>query len=264
MCLIAVAIKIHPRYPLIIAENRDEFYHRPTVPLAFWPDHPNLLAGRDLQGGGTWLGITKTGRIAAITNFREPASIAAPTTTPPARSRGLLVSNYLTDDQPPEHYLKNLKNAGADHAGFNLVVGDIHQLWWYSNKSPDIVKITPGMHAISNHLLDTPWPKTQKAMSGLDKICRQNTKIDVEAIFSLLADTTRPPDADLPNTGVGLEWERLLSSVFVSSDIYGTRSSAVILVHDSGHITFAERTFKPGGDSPITEATQEFNITVRA
>ncbi len=260
MCLIAIATQIHPRYPLIVAANRDEFYQRPTSPVAYWPDHPNLLAGRDLQGGGTWLGMTTTGRIAAITNFRDPASIAAVATSPPGRSRGLLVSDFLAGDQYPETYLKNLKNVGTDHVGFNLVAGDIHQLWWYSNKSPDIVRITPGIHAISNHLLDTPWPKTRKVMSGLDKICRQNNEIDVETIFSLLADTIRPPDAELPDTGVGLEWERMLSSVFVSSDIYGTRSSAVILVHASGHITFAERTFKPRADGPVIDQTRSFEI----
>jgi uncharacterized protein with NRDE domain len=255
MCLIAIATQIHPLYPLIIAANRDEFYHRPTAPLAFWQDHPNILAGRDLEQNGTWLGITKTGRFAAITNFREPASI-----DPLAPSRGLLVSNFLGSDQHPEKYLNAIKDSDKKYNGFNLVVGDMHELWWYSNKKNDIVKITPGIHVISNHLMDTRWPKTVKTMSGIQAICRRNSAIDPEDIFQVLADKNRPPDDSLPDTGVGLEWERILSSVFVFSDIYGTRSSSVILADASGQMTFAERTFKPRGNAPIIEETREFNI----
>ncbi|MBC2713798.1 MAG: NRDE family protein [Desulfobacteraceae bacterium] len=257
MCLIAIATQNHPLYPLIIAANRDEFYHRPTAPLSFWEDQPNILAGRDLQQNGTWLGITKTGRIAAITNFREPAAM-----DPHAPSRGLLVSNFLASDHHPEDYLQAIKNSGKTYNGFNLVVGDMHQLWWYSNKKNDIVKIKPGIHVISNHLMDTPWPKTQKIKSGIQDICNRNNAIDPEDIFQVLADKNRPPDDKLPDTGVGLEWERILSSVFVFSDIYGTRSSAVILAEPSGQMTFAERTFKPQKNAPTIEETREFNIKV--
>lgn len=262
MCLIAIATRIHPLYPLIIAANRDEFYHRPTAPIDFWQDHPNILAGRDLEQNGTWLGITKTGRIAAITNFRAPASV-----DPHAPSRGLLVSNFLSSNQPPESYLHAIKNSGKQYNGFNLIVGDMHQLWWYSNKNTDsvnsnIVKIKPGIHVISNHLMDTPWPKTQKIKAGIQNICHRNNAIDPEDIFQVLADKNRPPDDKLPDTGVGLEWERILSSVFVFSDIYGTRSSAVILADASGQIMFAERTFKPQGNTPIIEKTRKFNIKI--
>ena len=248
MCLIAITTQIHPLYPLIIAANRDEFYHRPTDPLAFWQDHPNILAGRDLQQNGTWLGITKTGRFAAITNFRDPAA-----TDPHAPSRGLLVSNFLASDQPPQKYLQTIKDSGEKYNGFNLVIGDMNQLWWYSNKKKDIVKIEPGIHVISNHLMNTPWPKTQKALAGMQEICRQNTQIDPKDIFQILADKNQPPDNQLPDTGVGLEWERLLSPVFISSDIYGTRSSAVIFAEPSGQIRFVERTFKPQQDAPAIE-----------
>ena len=257
MCLIAIATQIHPLYPLIIAANRDEFYHRPTAPLAFWQGQPDILAGRDLQQNGTWLGITKTGRFAAITNFRDPALMGSA-----APSRGLLVSDFLASDQRPQKYLQTIKDSGKKYNGFNLVVGDMNQLWWYSNKNADVVEIEPGIHVISNHLMDTPWPKTQKALAGMQEICRQNTQIDPEDIFQILADKNHPPDNELPDTGVGLEWERLLSPVFISSDIYGTRSSAVIIGDPSGQMSFMERTFKPQQDAPNIEETREFNIKV--
>lgn len=255
MCLIAIATQTHPRYPLIIAANRDEFYHRPTSPLAFWQDHPEVLAGRDLEQNGTWLGMTKTGRLAAITNYREPASI-----NPGAPSRGHLVSNFLISEESPEDYLTAIRDSGKNFNGFNLVVGDLTHLWWYSNRNNRISEITPGFHAISNHLLDTPWPKIRKTLSGLRNICRLKREILPEDIFGMLADTSRPPDNELPETGVGLEWERILSSIFVSSEIYGTRSSAVILGNSSGRITFAERTFNPRADFPVIEDTRTFEI----
>jgi uncharacterized protein with NRDE domain len=257
MCLIAIATRIHPFYPLIIAANRDEFYKRPTAPLSFWKDHPDILAGRDLQGNGTWLGVTTSGRIAAITNFREPALI-----DPHAPSRGLLVSNFLTEDQSPEDYLTGLAASRINYNGFNLVVGDLNQLWWYSNKKREIVKISPGIHVISNHLMDTPWPKTTATRIRIQEICRRQNAIDPEEIFQLLADKSRPPDDQLPDTGVGLAWEQILSSVFVSSDIYGTRSSAVILADNSGRITFGEKTFNSSGAAPIVEETRMVEIKV--
>jgi uncharacterized protein with NRDE domain len=257
MCLIAIATRIHPRYPLIIAANRDEFRHRPTASLSFWKDHPEVLAGRDLEQNGTWLGITKKGRFAAITNFREPAS-----NDPHAPSRGLLVSDFLISDRHPEVYLNSIKDSGIKYNGFNLVVGDINQLWWYSNKNNDIIKIEPGIHVISNHLMDTPWPKTQKAKAGIQKICNQNNTIDPDSIFQLLADKVCPPDDELPDTGVGLEWERLLSSVFIAGDIYGTRSSAVILAEPSGYVTFSEQTFIPGKDPAVKDEIRTFSIHV--
>ncbi len=255
MCLIAITTHIHPLYPLIIGANRDEFYNRAPAPLAFWQDQPDILAGRDLEQNGTWLGITKTGRFAAITNFRDPSLMGSA-----APSRGLLVSNFLTSDQHPEKYLQAINDSGKKYNGFNLIVGDMNQLWWYSNKKNDIVKIEPGIHVISNHLMDTPWPKTLKTKAGMQEICRQNTAIDPEDIFQILADKSQPPDKELPDTGVGLEWERLLSSVFISSDIYGTRSSAMILAEPSGQMRFVERTFKPKKDAQCVEETREFNI----
>ena len=257
MCLIAIATRIHPLYPLIIAANRDEFYKRPTAPLSFWEDHPDILAGRDLQGNGTWLGVTISGRIAAITNFRDPALI-----DPQAPSRGMLVSNFLAGRQTAQDYLTDINSSGIKYNGFNLVVGDVNQLWCYSNKKQDIVKITPGIHVISNHLMDTPWPKTEKIRNGLLALCEQGFMLEPEDIFRLLHDTRRPADEDLPDTGVGLAWERILSSVFVASEAYGTRSSAVILVDNDNRLTFLERTFDPGKDITTGKYTRTFEIKV--
>jgi len=153
MCLIIIAIDIHPQYPLVIAANRDEYYHRPTAPLAFWDDMPDVLAGRDLAGGGTWLGISRTGRLAAVTNYRDPAH-----QDPEARSRGLLITHFLAGSIPADVYFKNLIDAGENYNGFNLVAGDMGRLWWMSNISKEIKKLTPGISGISNRLLDTPWP----------------------------------------------------------------------------------------------------------
>lgn len=255
MCLIIIATQSHPDYPLIIAANRDEYFHRPTAPLSFWDDQPEILAGRDLQGKGTWLGVTKNGRIAAITNYRDLAEI-----NPNAPSRGLLVSDFLTSDMGAEDYLNAIENSGKNYNGFNLVVGDINQLWWYSNKKNTILQIEAGIHAISNHLLDTPWPKIKKTTSRLHDILNTSAPIDPEDIFRLLADTDRPTDAKLPETGVGLEWERILSSVFVFSDIYGTRSSTVILLDTSGNLVFLERTFQTGAHIPTPKETRRFEI----
>jgi len=257
MCLIAIAFRAHPRYPLIVAANRDEFYHRPSAPIGFWKDHPDVLAGRDLQANGTWLGISRTGRISAVTNYRDPAAIR-----PDALSRGRLVSDFLTSDLPPETYLTAIQNQKDQYTGFNLVVGDVTKLWWYSNKKNVVVELDPGIHAISNRLLDTPWPKTEKIRAGMETICRTKKPVDPETVFALLSDTTRAPDSELPDTGVGLDWERMLSPIFVVSDVYGTRSSAVILVENSGRVLFSERTFLPGPDFPVPENTRAFSITV--
>ncbi|MDA8404028.1 MAG: NRDE family protein [Desulfobacteraceae bacterium] len=265
MCLIVIAIHSNPDYPLVIGANRDEFYNRPTAPLSFWEDHPDVLAGRDLQGHGAWLGVTAGGRFAAITNYRDPNAI-----NPRAVSRGLLVSGFLTSAMSPEAYLKQVAHSGKPYNGFNLIAGHMLDpegrlspaLWWHSNKNGEISNISPGIHAVSNHLIDTAWPKTRKAADGIREILAARNSVDPEAIFNLLADTARPSDAELPDTGVGLEWERVLSSVFVASPVYGTRSSAVILVDRSGRLNFFERTFASGAAPQTMEATRKFEIRI--
>jgi uncharacterized protein with NRDE domain len=255
MCLIVLALQVHPQYPLIIAANRDEFFLRPTAPLAYWDDQTHILAGRDLQGKGTWLGVSRNGRMAAVTNYRDPTSVK-----PGALSRGLLVSGFLMDAQSPETYAHRMNDQKNLYNGFNLIVGDFSQYWWVSNLAPAPMKLTPGIHGISNRLLDTPWPKLEKAKAGFLNIITGNQKILSEQIFHLLADTDAPPDESLPDTGVGLDWERILSPIFVISDSYGTRSSSIIFYHRSGLLTFLERTFKTPSPIPAPENTRKFEI----
>ena len=255
MCLILFLYDTHPDYRLILAANRDEFYDRPTDPLSFWDDAPAVLAGRDLKGKGTWLGITKNGRIAAITNFREPALF-----NPDAPSRGPLVSDYLTGTMAPEIYLKHIKTIGHRYNGFNLILGDSNGLYYFSNKMDKIKKLKPGLYGLSNHILDTPWPKVEKGKAGLKKLLAKEKRINTEDIFSLLADRTLAPDNRLPDTGIGLKWERILSPLFIASDIYGTRSSSIVLIDRSYEVSFTERSFIPEESGSIKQKTLNYNF----
>ena len=255
MCLIVIAVEAHPDYPLIIAANRDEFYSRPTAPLDFWEDHPAILAGRDLQSGGTWLGISRAGRIAAVTNYRDPASMA-----PWGKSRGQLVRDFLTGNQPPDRYLKDVAQQAGEYSGFNLVVGSPEQLWWYSNKNSGIVRLSPGLHGVSNHLLNTPWPKVDTLKRKLNALIGARRSIEPHEVLDLLYDPVPAPDERLPDTGVGLDWERTLSPVFVSSPHYGTRCSSVILADANNRVQFCERTFVPGPRGPEPEKTRCFEL----
>lgn len=241
MCLIAFAYNIHPAYPLVIGANRDEFFDRPTAPLAWWEDHPGVLAGRDLQAGGTWMGITDTGRFAAITNFRDPSRAKQN-----APSRGALVGDFLCSDTSAQTYLEQIRQSAEAYNGFNLIVKDESGLFYYSNYQDRIQRLGAGVYGLSNHLLYTDWPKVKKARKGLTSLMKQDL-VDEEAIFTLLADRQPAPDADLPDTGISPAWERLLSSVFICSETYGTRSSSVILMDKNGQVRFSERTFDVSG-----------------
>lgn len=242
MCLILIARDCHPRYRLILAANRDEFHDRPTTPAAFWTHAPQVLAGRDLRGGGTWLGVTRGGRLAAVTNYRDPASLRAD-----APSRGALVSDFLTGSSDGRGYLTALARKGGDYNGFNLVVWDGDALAWYANRGPGIETVPPGIHGISNALLDTDWPKVDLGMHLMKRWIDSSDRPDTESGFALLGDRTPASDHRLPKTGVGLEWERLLSPMFVTSPVYGTRASTLVLVDRKGGIELAERSFGPDG-----------------
>lgn len=253
MCLIFLSIDQHPEYSLIIAGNRDEFHSRRTASARFWEDAPELLGGRDLEAGGTWLGITRSGRVSLITNYRDLRNLKAA-----APSRGHLVSDFLTGSSATPDYLAKIKTKGSEYNGFNLVTGTTNELWYYSNYAEDIRKVSPGLHGLSNHLLDTPWPKVVRGEELIEPILLQKT-LDPIQLHEMLYDERRAPDAQLPDTGVGLERERMLSSMFIKSPNYGSRCSTVILVQRNGHVHFSERVYDLKSFTHETR-TYEFEI----
>ena len=241
MCLIFLAWRRHPDYRLVVAANRDEFYARPTAPAGYWPEAPDVLAGRDLEGGGTWLGVTRTGRFAALTNYRRGDDGHIPD----APTRGRLVSDFLLSESSPGEYLQSLVEQAGTYNGFNLLVGDGESLHWFSNRGGEPLILEPGIYAVSNNLLDTPWPKVVRGKDGFQRLLKARD-IDPSAIFDLLADRQFAADEALPDTGIGLTRERKLSPIFIAAGDYGTRSSTVLLIEGTGDVTFHERTHEPG------------------
>ena len=255
MCLIVFAYKAHPRYELVMAGNRDEFYARPTASLHRWEDHPRLLAGRDLEGMGTWLGITREGRFAAVTNFREG-------TFPPKTvlSRGNLTGAYLTGNASPREYMEKVARTAGDYAGFNLLVGDAGHLFYFSNRSSLIRELTPGVYGLSNHLLDTPWPKVTRALSSFKKVVAESDMISISHVIDILTSRENVPDEALPNTGVDPAWERLLAPAFITSPTYGTRSSSVLRIDRKGEVVFHEQAWQPARNEPIPAGERCFRF----
>ena len=237
MCLLFFSYRTTPGYRLVVAANRDEFVARPTAGLNFLDAKKTLLGGRDLQGGGTWLGITAGLRFAAITNYRDPASnrLTAP-------SRGEILINYLMGTMGASEYLETLALTASNYNGFNLILADPLGLYYYSNKTGGPRILAPGFYGLSNHLLDSPWPKVLRGKQLLRPHMVDTASIDPLLLFDLLADNHRPPDHQLPETGVGIEWERILATIFIDTSTYGTRSSAVITVTDGGVVEFTEKT----------------------
>jgi uncharacterized protein with NRDE domain len=241
MCLIALAWRARPAYRLIVAANRDEYFGRPSAPAAFWDDHRGVLAGRDLEAGGTWLGITLEGRFAALTNYRNPAD--RKTGVP---SRGALVSDFLTSRTAPAEYARQIEQRATSYNGFSLLAGDADSLWFVSNRGGKPQRVTPGVHGLSNHLLDTPWPKVERAKARLAEQLKQ--AFDSASAFDLLGDTDRAPSAELPSTGVSLELEERLSAIrILASGGYGTRCSTVVCFTNDGRIEFHERSYREDG-----------------
>nr|WP_070121811.1 NRDE family protein [Bacillus marinisedimentorum] len=242
MCLINFAYQREGKYKLVLAANRDEFYGRPTESASFWEDHPEILAGRDLEQMGTWMGVTKSGRFAALTNYRNPAEKQAG-----KASRGNIVKDFLAGSDAPGDFLEALHKKKDDYQGFNIIVGTVNDLFYYSNYDPVIRKLDPGIYSLSNALLDTPWPKTVRGKAGISA-CTGNDAEDTmhECLFKVLGDEERANDADLPDTGVPLEWERSLSPVFIKRPEYGTRASTIMTVDSNNGIMFIERTFEEG------------------
>ena len=247
MCLIIFSFRQNSKYPLIIAANRDEFFKRETKTLDLWEKNPDIIAGKDLQSGGTWMGINKkTKQFAAITNYRDPSNFKEN-----AKSRGIIVSSFLENKINPDDFIKSLQPEKDNYNGFNLIAGNKDEIYYYSNISNHPEKLEPGIHGLSNHFLNTDWPKVKKSKQELEKAF--NSEDIIEESIKALVDDNIFPDKELPETGMGLEWERLLSPVFVKSEIYGTRASSVLIFDKNNKINFRENAWL---EKSITKKTE--------
>jgi len=258
MCLIVCAFHYQPRYPLVIAANRDEFYSRPTRDAHFWSlkgDQPDLLAGQDLSKGGTWLGLTRDGRFAAVTNIRSPN----PKTS--RMSRGDLTRRFLLGDQPPADYLARVQDSLTEYAGFNLLVGDRQSLYFLNSDDGEIRNLQPGIYGLSNGTLDSDWPKIRHSRSALRNLLDQDQALDTASVISIMMDEEPADERQLPETGVSRELERLLSPVFIRNPQrnYGTRCSTAVIVDQRGMVRFCEQNY--GADTKIT-ARQYFQFSL--
>ena len=253
MCLILISINNHPAYKLIVAANRDEFYKRKTLDLESWSDHPQVIGGRDLEASGTWMAVTRSGKVSMVTNYRDLSNIR-----PNAPSRGKLVSDFLVGTNSPEEYLKAIEPNAAAYNGFNLLVGNQDRLYYLSNYRKGISPLDRGFFALSNHVLDTPWPKIVRGRQRIVPVLR-NSVIDPEALLDALFDQTIAADKDLPDTGVGLERERALSAMFIRMENYGTRCSTVLMIDKDNNVTIAERVYEPA-DLSHREKKIQFRI----
>lgn len=244
MCIAYLSLGVNPHWPLFIAANRDEFHERPALPAAPWPEAPHIVAGRDLSAGGTWLGLSHGRRWALLTNFREPSAHREGRV-----SRGRLAGDFLLGDMTPAEYTRDIHAGAGQYNGFNLIVGEGAQAWYVGNHvaSTGPVPLEPGRYALSNHALDTPWPKVERLRNRLDALVPEGDELDLEPIYEVLRDSARATDDDLPRTGVPLERERLLSSIFIASPHYGTRCSTIIAVSVHGDGIFSETSYDAAG-----------------
>lgn len=256
MCLILFSFRAHRHFPLVVAANRDEHFSRPATAAAFWDDHPAIYAGRDLEQGGTWMGINTSGCFAAVTNYRHGRPAAAP------RSRGALVSGFLRGNMPASNYLAGID--GSQYNPYSLIAGDLDALCFQSNRGAGVLPVVPGIHGLSNHLLDTPWPKVNAGKAAL-AATRDSDDPDAigSSLFALLSERTPAQDAQLPDTGIELQRERELSPPFILGDLYGTRTSTLLLVHASGEVFVHEKRYGPGG-LPEGEDARAFRLEPRA
>ncbi len=238
MCLVAIAVGVDPEFPLVLVGNRDEFHSRPSVPMHWWRS-PRLLAGRDLEAGGTWLALTRGGHLATVTNFREPDTV------PGTRSRGALVVRSLSDETRP--FVEHLEEAGAEYGGFNLLWWDGRALRYHSNRVAAGIRTLPaGVYGLSNGVLDAQWPKLVRCREALRGLL-SGGRITVEECFAILRDRHVPADGDLPRTGITHDWERLLSTAFIISPRYGTRAASVVMMRRDGTVCVQERGYDPQG-----------------
>jgi uncharacterized protein with NRDE domain len=242
MCLILIAHQIHEQMPLLVLANRDEFYDRPTTAAEPWEEDSDLIAGRDLVSGGTWLGVNGA-RWASVTNIREGTKDYHCTC-----SRGWLVRDYLLGKDSPNKFLSRIANQTEEYAGYNLLLGNGTELWYSTNRSVSKQRLTPGLYGLSNHLLDTPWPKVVRGKQAMFELLSRS-QLDRNKAFAILTDTTLALDSELPNTGVPLEWERALSAAFITKNHYGTRCSSLLMREAGGKNLFVERSFTGAPDS---------------
>lgn len=252
MCILFIAVEQHPDYPLVIAANRDEFFARPTQPSHWWHDSPAVLAGMDNEAGGTWMGINKTGYLAALTNIRDPHK-----TVENPISRGKLVSDYLI--APKTDYNNTLQEQKLRFNGYNLLFGHWRNLSVYNNHLDSLAMLTKGVYGLSNANLNSPWPKITTGTQRLALYCKHEATLDNDALFTLLHDKTKASDETLPQTGVPLEWERKLSSIFIQGEEYGTRSSTILKIDQEGLADWSERTFNNAAHC-INEKNLQFRI----
>lgn len=257
MCYILLAVSQSKEYPFILAANRDEFYQRQTLPLCFWEDKPEIAGGRDLEQGGTWMAVTKTGRFAAVTNYREAGGSANA-----ARSRGLLITDFLESETDAAEFSDELTRRANEYSGYNLIYGHLpEQLHYYSNRNKQPpVPLAQGIYALSNHLLDTPWPKVVHGKQAFEQIIHSQAEDLSPALFELLADRTRAGDHELPDTGVDLQFERLLSSIYIQGAHYGTRCSSLITVDRNHYLEFSELTHVRDDKPATNPARISFDI----
>lgn len=243
MCLIIFAYNSHPKYKLVLAANRDEFFERPTGTAGFWQDYPNILGGRDIISGGTWMGITKEGRFAAITNYRNPDMVV-----PNAVSRGHLARRFLTGTIDSEDFLEHISLDKATFQGFNILVSDdgFSKLYHYSNITDKVSPISDGIHGLSNAILDTPWPKVTHGKEMLSSVLNERN-FGTDMLIEMMHNPTEWSENDLPKTGISLELEKKLSPVFISLKGYGTRCTTVIRMDYEQNLEFLEVSYNETG-----------------
>jgi uncharacterized protein with NRDE domain len=242
MCLLVIGWKVHPRYRLVLAGNRDEFHDRPAAALSWWQDDARILAGRDLKAGGTWLGVARSGRFGVVTNYRD---LQAPIEGAP--SRGALVPRFLTGATSPKEFLDDLRGAAPRYSGFNLLVGGSRALYYFANRGDSVPRaLAPGIYGLSNHLLDTPWPKLARTRAGFTDLLQQ-PDVQAEDLFALLAVREQASREEMPSTGLPPDWEQVVSAPFIVNERYGTRCSSVLLVERNGRTVLHERRFDASG-----------------
>lgn len=254
MCTIAVAHRVHPRHTLIAAANRDEFYGRPSAAAAFWEDHDDILAGRDLRAGGSWMGITRQGRFAALTNLRngEMEQAGAP-------SRGEIVVQFLRSNEGSTAFLEDLASRSERYNGFNLLVRDHETLAYYSNRGRGPEVLEPGVYALSNALLGTDWPKVRRMREALQVLTGAPT-VSGDELLDILNDAEIAPDDSMTGRGDEPALERALSAIFITTPRFGTCSSTAVVVDASGRVEFVERRFAANAEGEPTERRFEFDI----